>query len=144
MIAALVARFPSIEGPDTRDICYATQNRQQAVKELAKQADLLLVVGSKTSSNSNRLREFGGECGVPSYLIDDATDIDLTWLEGVATLGLTAGASAPELLVERVIAYLETLRPVTVKPFEVIREDVVFNLPPEVRNHPFADRLKLA
>ena len=142
MIAALVERFPTIEGPDTRDICYATQNRQHAVKALSSKVDLLLVVGSKTSSNSNRLRDLGQECGVTAYLIDDATDIDPQWLDGVKTLGLTAGASAPELLVERVIAYLETLRPVTVTPFEVVQENVVFNLPAEVRSRPFADRLK--
>ena len=142
MIAALNRRFPNIIGPDTRDICYATQNRQQAVRELASKVDVLLVVGSKTSSNSNRLRDLGVECGVPSYLIDDATDIHPEWLEGAATLGLTAGASAPELLVERVIAYLETLRPITVKPLEVVQENVTFNLPPEVRSRPFADRLK--
>ena len=142
IIAALRARFPNIEGPDTRDICYATQNRQHAVKELASKVDLLLVVGSKTSSNSNRLRDLGEECGVNAYLIDDATDIDPQWLDGVQTLGLTAGASAPELLVERVIAYLETLRVVTVTPFEVVKEGVVFNLPKEVRSQPFKDRLK--
>lgn len=144
MIAALVARFPSIQGPDTRDICYATQNRQHAVRELAKKVDVLLVVGSKTSSNSNRLRDLGVECGIPSYLIDDALDIDPAWLVNVRQLGLTAGASAPELLVERVIAYLETLRPVKVEPFEVVREDVVFNLPPEVRSRPFVHKLKTA
>jgi 4-hydroxy-3-methylbut-2-enyl diphosphate reductase len=142
IIAALRARFPTIEGPDTRDICYATQNRQHAVKELSSRVDLLLVVGSKTSSNSNRLRDLGQECGVRAHLIDDATDIDPKWLDGVRTLGLTAGASAPELLVERVISYLETLRQVLVTPFEVVQENVVFNLPPEVRSRPFADRLK--
>lgn len=142
IIAALKARFPSIHGPDTRDICYATQNRQQAVKELAKQVDLLLVVGSANSSNSNRLRDLGTECGIPAYLIDDATDIDPQWLNGVSKIGLTAGASAPELLVERVVKFLETLRVVHVEPFNVVEENVAFNLPPEVRSKPFADRLK--
>ena len=142
IIAALKERFPNIHGPDTRDICYATQNRQHAVKELAAQAELLLVVGSANSSNSNRLRDLGAECGIPAYLIDDATDINPTWLDGIRKIGLTAGASAPELLVERVVKYLETLRVVTVEPFKVVEENVAFNLPPEVRNQPFKDRLK--
>ena len=142
IIAALKARFPSIHGPDTRDICYATQNRQQAVKELAKQVELLLVVGSANSSNSNRLRDLGTECGIPAHLIDDATDINPAWLKGISKVGLTAGASAPELLVERVVKFLETLRVVTVEPFKVVEENVAFNLPPEVRSKPFRDRLK--
>ena len=142
IIEALKTKFPSIHGPDTRDICYATQNRQQAVKELAKQVELLLVVGSANSSNSNRLRDLGIEYGIPSYLIDDATNIDPKWLDGVNRIGLTAGASAPELLVERVVRYLETLRPVEVTPFNVIEEHVAFNLPPEVRSRPFKNRLK--
>ncbi len=142
IINALREKFPHIAGPDTKDICYATQNRQMAVKELAKQVDLLLVVGSRNSSNSNRLRDLGTECGIPAHLIDDASDIQPEWLENVSKLGLTAGASAPELLVERVMKYLEMLRPVTVVPFEVIEENVYFNLPPQVRNQPFADRLK--
>jgi 4-hydroxy-3-methylbut-2-enyl diphosphate reductase len=144
IIAALKEKFPAIHGPDTKDICYATQNRQQAVKELARQVDLLLVVGSRNSSNSNRLRDLGTECGIPAYLIDDATDIDPAWLEGVTRIGLTAGASAPELLVERVVRYLETLRPVTVEPFSIVEEHIAFNLPPEVRHRPFKDRLKSA
>lgn len=142
IIAALKQRFPDIHGPDTRDICYATQNRQQAVKELAQKVDLLLVVGSANSSNSNRLRDLGAEHGIPAYLIDDATDINPKWIDGIARVGLTAGASAPELLVERVVRYLETLRPVTVTPFNVIEEHVAFNLPPEVRSKPFKGRLK--
>lgn len=142
IIAALKERFPSIYGPDTKDICYATQNRQQAVKELAKQVDLLLVVGSANSSNSNRLRDLGTECGIPAYLIDDATDINPQWLTNVSKVGLTAGASAPELLVERVIRYLETLRIVKVEPFNVVEEHLSFNLPAEVRHRPFAGRLR--
>jgi 4-hydroxy-3-methylbut-2-enyl diphosphate reductase len=141
IIAALQARFPNIHGPDTKDICYATQNRQQAVKELATQVDLLLVVGSANSSNSNRLRDLGTECGIPAYLIDDATDIDPRWLEGVHKIGLTAGASAPELLVERVVKFLETLRTVRVEPFTVVEEHLAFNLPPEVRHKPFVEKL---
>lgn len=141
IIDALKAKFPAIHGPDTKDICYATQNRQQAVKELAAKVDLMLVVGSRNSSNSNRLRDLSVEMGVPAYLIDDATGIQPAWLNGVNKLGLTAGASAPELLVERVIRYLETLRPVTVEPFSVVEENVYFNLPKEVRSQPFSDRL---
>ena len=144
IINALREKFPHIAGPDTKDICYATQNRQLAVKELAKQVDLLLVVGSRNSSNSNRLRDLGTECGIPAHLIDDASDIQPEWLEGVSKLGLTAGASAPELLVERVMKYLEMLRPVEVVPFEVIEENVYFNLPPQVRHQPFTNRLKTA
>ena len=142
IIAALKEKFPEIHGPDTRDICYATQNRQQAVKELAQKVELLLVVGSANSSNSNRLRDLGVEYGIPSYLIDDATNIDPKWIDGISRVGLTAGASAPELLVERVVRYLETLRPVEVTPFSVIEEHVAFNLPAEVRSKPFKDRLK--
>ncbi len=144
IIAALKARFPAIHGPDTKDICYATQNRQLAVKELAQQVELLLVVGSRNSSNSNRLRDLGAECGIPAYLIDDATDINPAWLDGVSKVGLTAGASAPELLVERVVKFLETLRVVQVEPFKVVAENVAFNLPPEVRSQPFTARLKTA
>jgi 4-hydroxy-3-methylbut-2-enyl diphosphate reductase len=144
IIEALKAKFPAIHGPDVKDICYATQNRQQAVKELAKQVDLLLVVGSRNSSNSNRLRDLGVEYGIPAHLIDDATDIKPEWIEGVSSIGLTAGASAPELLVNRVIQFLETLRTVEVKPFMVVEEHISFNLPAEVRHKPFADRLKSA
>lgn len=144
IIDALRAKFPAIHGPETKDICYATQNRQQAVKELAKKVDLILVVGSRNSSNSNRLRDLSEEMGVPAYLIDDATDIQPAWLDNTRTLGLTAGASAPELLVDRVVRYLETLRPVTVEPFAVVEESVYFNLPKEVRSHPFKNRVKTA
>lgn len=141
VIDALVARFPSIEGPDTRDICYATQNRQNAVRDLAAQVDVLLVIGSRNSSNSNRLRDLGEEMGIKAYLIDDAEDINPEWLANAKSVGITAGASAPELLVDRVIRYLETLRPIVRAPFIGITEDVKFNLPPEVRHKPFADRL---
>jgi 4-hydroxy-3-methylbut-2-en-1-yl diphosphate reductase len=141
VIIALKARFPTIHGPHTEDICYATQNRQNAVRQLAEQVDLLLVIGSKNSSNSNRLRDLGAEMGIPAYLIDDETGIDVRWFEGVHTVGITAGASAPELLIERVIRYLETLRPVTRIPFDGIHEDLKFNLPSEVRHKPFVNRL---
>lgn len=133
IIDRLKQRFPTITGPDVRDICYATQNRQNAVRELAEHIDLLLVVGSVKSSNSNRLRDLGEEMGVPAYLIDDATMIDPKWIEGINHIGITAGASAPEVLVERVIAYLETLRSVEVKPFDGVVETVKFNLPVQLR-----------
>ena len=103
IIAALQRRFTDIVGPDTRDICYATQNRQTAVRELSKLVDVILVVGAKNSSNSNRLREIGAEAGIPSYLIADGSELDPDWLRDARTIGITAGASAPEVLVEDVI-----------------------------------------
>src|SRR5271155_3341222 len=112
VIAALKRRFTDIVGPDTKDICYATQNRQTAVRELATQVDVILVVGARNSSNSNRLCEIGAEAGVPSYLIDSGAELDSAWLDGVQAVGLTAGASAPEELVEDVIAALERIAPV--------------------------------
>jgi 4-hydroxy-3-methylbut-2-enyl diphosphate reductase len=132
IIAALVARFPSIVGPDVRDICYATQNRQQSVHDLAKLVDLILVVGSKNSSNSNRLREIGCELGKPSYLIDDATGLVASWFDGVGRVGLTAGASAPETLVQGVIAGLRHFGEITVSTLAGVAEDVKFKFPAEV------------
>lgn len=132
IIAALVARFPSIIGPDVRDICYATQNRQQSVHDLAKQVDMILVVGSKNSSNSNRLREIGIELGKPSYLIDDAAALDASWFDGVGRIGLTAGASAPEMLVQGVIAGLRRFGEVSVSTLPGVAEDVKFKFPAEV------------
>jgi 4-hydroxy-3-methylbut-2-enyl diphosphate reductase len=129
IIDRLKERFPSVNGPDVRDICYATQNRQQAVQLLARHVDLILVVGSSNSSNSNRLREIGTEMNVPSYLIDQAEDVDPAWLERVETIGLTAGASAPEELVQGVIAKLGTFGPVTVQNLEGVEENVRFKLP---------------
>ncbi|MBO6521915.1 MAG: 4-hydroxy-3-methylbut-2-enyl diphosphate reductase [Rhodospirillales bacterium] len=131
-IDALKKRFPSIVGPDVKDICYATQNRQQAVRELSKVVDLLLVVGAKNSSNSNRLAELGGENGTPSYLIDDASMIEDKWLEGVSKVGLTAGASAPEELVQGVVARISEVRGATVSNLEGAEENVVFKLPREL------------
>ncbi len=142
IIDAIVERFPNVHGPDTRDICYATQNRQNAVRDLARQVDAILVIGSQNSSNSNRLRDLGEEMHVPSYLIDNEQGIDPSWFEEVNRVGITAGASAPELLIERVIRFLETMRPVVRRPFDGIVEDVKFNLPAEVRHRPFVDRLK--
>lgn len=131
-IDALKKRFPKIVGPDVKDICYATQNRQQAVRELAQTVDLLLVVGAKNSSNSNRLAELGSENGVPSYLIDDATMIKDEWLDGVAKVGLTAGASAPEELVQGVISRIDELRGAVVRNLSGVEENVVFKLPREL------------
>lgn len=132
VIVALKARFPNIVGPDVKDICYATQNRQDAVRKLAPSADLLLVVGAQNSSNSNRLRDLGAAMGKPSYLIADADDLDPAWLDGVATVGLTAGASAPEELVQGVIARLSELRDVTVEKLSEIEENITFKLPREL------------
>jgi 4-hydroxy-3-methylbut-2-enyl diphosphate reductase len=133
VIEALKARFPSIVGPDVKDICYATQNRQTAVRELAKEVDVLLVVGAQNSSNSNRLREIGAELEVPSYLIDDASAMDPKWLEGARTVGITAGASAPEALVQELIERLREFGDVEFVDFEGIQENVTFKLPSELR-----------
>lgn len=133
IIQALQSRFPGIVGPRHDDICYATQNRQDAVKELSGRVDLLLVVGSVNSSNSNRLRELAEKRGVPSYLIDGADDILDDWLEGVATVGLTAGASAPESLVREVIVRLQEKGGKTVEELKSIPESMEFALPRELR-----------
>ena len=138
IVAALRARFPSIAGPDSGDICYATQNRQEAVRRLAAEVDAILVVGARNSSNSNRLREIGAESGAPSHLIDDAAAIDPRWLEGVSALGVTAGASAPERLVREVVARLGELARIEVETFAGVVETVRFNLPPELRGPPAA------
>jgi 4-hydroxy-3-methylbut-2-enyl diphosphate reductase len=132
IIAALKARFPAITGPDVRDICYATQNRQQAVRELAQEVDMILVVGSRNSSNSNRLREIGAELGKPSYLIDDADALRPEWLDGISIVGLTAGASAPETLVQGVITGLRRFGEVEVSLMAGVAEDVRFRFPAEL------------
>ena len=132
IIAALQARFPAIVGPDVRDICYATQNRQQAVRELAGQVDMILVVGSKNSSNSNRLREIGEELGRPSHLIDDASALRPEWFAGIRTVGLTAGASAPEMLVQGVLERLRRFGEVDVSTLAGVAEDVRFKFPAEL------------
>ena len=129
IIAALKARFPAIVGPDVRDICYATQNRQQAVRELALAVDTILVVGSKNSSNSNRLREIGEELGKPSYLIDDAGALRAEWFEGVASVGVTAGASAPETLVQGVLEGLRRFGEIDISTHAGVAEDVRFRFP---------------
>ncbi len=132
IITALQVRFPSIVGPDVRDICYATQNRQQAVRELARMVDVILVVGSRNSSNSNRLREIGEELGKPTYLIDDAASLQPEWFERVATVGLTAGASAPEMLVRGVLNGLGRFGEVEVTTLNGVNENVRFRFPAEL------------
>ena len=132
VIKALRRRFPRIVGPDLRDICYATQNRQSAARELAKQADVLLVIGAQTSSNSNRLRDIGEEMSIPSYLIEDAKSIDMAWLKGVKRVGITAGASAPEQLVQGVIQYLQGFTVIELETLPGIVESVKFKLPSQL------------
>jgi 4-hydroxy-3-methylbut-2-enyl diphosphate reductase len=134
VIAALSARFSDVEGPDVSEICYATQNRQTAVRDLAAVSELLIVVGAENSSNSNRLREIGVEMGVPSYLVADGSGVDPRWLEGVSAVGITAGASAPDELVEDVIAALARLRPIEVSQLDGVEENIEFSLPAELRN----------
>ncbi len=136
VISALRAKYPKIVGPDTRDICYATQNRQTAVIELSKKIDLLLVVGANNSSNSNRLREIGQNFGLPSYLIEDATMLDPAWLNGAETVGITAGASAPETLVQETIRRLKKYRSVSVETLDGAEENVHFKLPTELADVP--------
>jgi 4-hydroxy-3-methylbut-2-enyl diphosphate reductase len=132
IIAALRAKFPNIEGPHAQDICYATENRQIAVKNISGDADLLLVVGSDNSSNSNRLVEVARNLGTASHLIENFRAIRPEWLEGVKTLALTAGASAPECLVEEVITFLADAGFTNVREIEVMPENVRFGLPPEI------------
>ena len=132
IIAALQVKFPHIKGPHAKDICYATENRQVAVKHVAEDADLLLVVGSENSSNSNRLVEVSRNLGTSSHLIDSYKDIQPEWLEGVNTLALTAGASAPECLVEEVVDFLAGKGFGNVEEVEVMPENVRFGLPPEI------------
>jgi 4-hydroxy-3-methylbut-2-enyl diphosphate reductase len=134
IIAALRERFTYLQGPDVSEICYATQNRQTAVRDLAAVSDLLIVVGSNTSSNSSRLREIGVEMGVPSYLIDDGSYFDPAWLDGVETVGITAGASAPDELVESVIAAIASVAKVEVSQLEGVTETLEFSLPPQLRH----------
>ncbi|MBU6298966.1 MAG: 4-hydroxy-3-methylbut-2-enyl diphosphate reductase, partial [Alphaproteobacteria bacterium] len=134
IIAALKRRFTNIVGPDITDICYATQNRQTAVRELCRVADVIIVVGAKNSSNSNRLREIGIEEGVPSYLIADGSELNPAWVTGKKTIGLTAGASAPEALVENVIAALRDINSdLEVSQMDGKKEHIEFRLPAELR-----------
>jgi 4-hydroxy-3-methylbut-2-enyl diphosphate reductase len=133
IIVALKKRFSDIVGPETSDICYATQNRQTSVRELAKIADVILVVGAANSSNSNRLREIGIEEGVPSYLINDGSELKPEWVKGKQVVGLTAGASAPEELVRHVIAALGQIEDVEVEQMDGKKEHIEFRLPAELR-----------
>jgi len=132
IVARLRLRFPKIVGPASDDICYATQNRQEAVEQVAKDVDLILVVGSQNSSNSNRLVELAERLHVKARLIDSAGDIDPVWLDGVRRIGLTAGASAPEVLVEQVSERLAEFGFTDQRDLDLIREDVRFTLPPEL------------
>jgi len=132
IIAALQRRFKDIVGPETRDICYATQNRQSALRELSKMVDVILVVGAKNSSNSNRLREIGAEAGVPSYLIADGSELQPEWVRDATVVGITAGASAPEVLVDDVIDTLRRFGPVEVTTLDGREENIEFRLPAEL------------
>jgi 4-hydroxy-3-methylbut-2-en-1-yl diphosphate reductase len=133
IIDVLKRRFPHIRGPQREDICYATSNRQWAVKEMLDEVELLLVIGSSNSSNSNRLVEVARAAGVASHLIDDETEIDERWLDGVDTVGVTSGASAPERLVDRVCDWFRAHGVRDIRPFASVYEDVVFRLPVELR-----------
>ena len=132
-ISALKEKYPAIQGPHKNDICYATTNRQQAVRELAKQSDLVVVVGSKNSSNSNRLAELASRMGVASKLIDDPNDIQPDWFNGVQTIGVTAGASAPEELVQSVIARMKQFGVTDVEELQGLEENMFFEVPKELR-----------
>ena len=133
IIARLRERFPHITGPRTDDICYATTNRQLAVRQLAEQCDLVLVIGSKNSSNSNRLVDVARDLGTAAHLIDGADQVQEEWLEGARIVGISSGASAPELLVERLVDFFRARGTTDVSEFEVLREDVRFMLPKQIR-----------
>lgn len=133
VIDALRQKFPNIQGPRKDDICYATQNRQDAVRDIATEVDLMLVVGASNSSNSNRLRELAEKMGAKAYLIDDASCINRAWLDGCHSIGVTAGASAPEVLVRDVIAQLQTWGGTQVQERSGREENVTFSIPPELR-----------
>ena len=133
IVAVLRRRFPAMRGPSSDDICYATTNRQQALRAVAAEADLCLVVGSANSSNSQRLAELAERSGTPAQLIDDVFDIDLAWLGGVRTLAITAGASAPISLIDDIVASLAGLGPVHVEHRNITEETTTFTLPKEIR-----------
>ena len=136
IVGVLQARYPQLEGPPREDICYATQNRQDAVKAMAPRADVVLVIGSRNSSNSNRLAEVSRERGTPAHLVDDETEVDPTWLTGAETVGLTSGASAPEHLVARMLGWLAERGYDAVEQIAVAEEGVRFSLPAGVRQLP--------
>jgi 4-hydroxy-3-methylbut-2-enyl diphosphate reductase len=129
VIAALHQRFSDVQGPDIRDICYATQNRQTAVRELSRLADVIIVVGARNSSNSNRLREIGAEAGIPSYLVADGREVEAEWVRNASVVGVTAGASAPEVLVEDVVHTLMRIAPAELSLLDGPKETVSFRLP---------------
>ncbi len=135
IIDALRTRFPAIEGPDLRDICYATQNRQQSVRDLSTRIDLLLVVGAQNSSNSNRLKEIGMEMNIQSHLIDDADALNPDWLDDVETIGITAGASAPEELIDELLEKLASQGETMIEEVSDIVENIQFKLPKELSEH---------
>ncbi|MBF91857.1 MAG: 4-hydroxy-3-methylbut-2-enyl diphosphate reductase [Rickettsiales bacterium] len=134
VIEALKKRFPSIEGPDVKDICYATQNRQSAVRDLVNHVNLMLVVGAKNSSNSNRLRDLGEESGVDTYLIETADDLDSSWFDEVDSIGISSGASTPDELVKEVMNRIATFRKIKIEKRPGIEENIVFKLPKELTN----------
>jgi 4-hydroxy-3-methylbut-2-enyl diphosphate reductase len=133
IIAVLRQRFPTIQGPPKDDICYATQNRQDAVKEIARRSDVVLVIGSRNSSNSRRLAEVALEAGTPAHLVDDESEVDPAWLEGAEVVGLTSGASAPEWLVHRMVAWLGSKGATEVEEVRLLKENVHFSMPPALR-----------
>ncbi len=142
VVAALKRRFPAIAEPKKADICYATQNRQDAVKFMAPTVDVVLVIGSRTSSNSNRLREVAERYGVPAYLVDNADDLRIEWIEGRQRVGVTAGASAPEVLIEQLVARLRALGARSVRPLDGVRENVTFPLPKGLQSPPSRPAVK--
>ena len=139
VINALQERFPKIIGPDVKDICYATQNRQSAVRDLVKNVDLVLVVGARNSSNSNRLKDIGSESGVNTYLIETADDMSMEWFENVKSVGITSGASTPDELVKEVIDQISTFSNIEIERQSGIEENVVFKLPKELVNYEIAN-----
>ena len=139
VIEALKKRFPEIEGPDVKDICYATQNRQSAVRDLVEHVNLILVVGAKNSSNSNRLRDLGEESGVNTYLIETADDLDRQWFDNVESIGISSGASTPDELVKEVMNRISTFREIKIEMRPGIEENVVFRLPKELVNQQVAN-----
>ena len=136
IVEALRRRFPEIVGPKKDDICYATQNRQDAVKFMAPRCDVVIVVGSPNSSNSNRLREVAEQLRVPAYMVDNASELDAAWLDGRPRVGVTAGASAPEVLVEEVLARLRSLGAKSIRQLDGVEENVVFPMPKGLQSHP--------
>jgi 4-hydroxy-3-methylbut-2-enyl diphosphate reductase len=134
VIEALQDKFPNIQSPKKSDICYATQNRQDAVKEVINHSEILIVIGSKNSSNSNRLKEIADNQGKPAYLIDSSNDIEEQWLENISSVGITAGASAPEILVQEVVSFLMSQGGNEIIEVEGVKEDVNFPVPASLKN----------